>query len=106
MDASTSVQLSRFEQPEIVPCKVTEWHGVPEQVFLKTFSLFFILNVLLYESSLVVVEMLENELFVKWVFLGAHLKLCVRVCSLLRVVFFNLYVVLYYFLLYVFQCIV
>ena len=55
-------------------CKVTEWHGVSQQMLFQTLVLGFLLvfNVLLNESSLVVVEVLEYKLLVKWVVLIAN----------------------------------
>jgi hypothetical protein len=66
VDSSPSVQLRRLQQPQVESSEVTERHAVPEEVLLQCpllliKSLFLLFDVLLYQASAVVVEVLEDE---------------------------------------------
>lgn len=69
MNTSTSVQLSRFKEPQIETSKVTEGHSVPEEVLFEC-SFLIIESVLLFFEMLfnkpfsIIVEMLKNEGFI------------------------------------------
>jgi hypothetical protein len=90
MNATSSVQFRRLQQPEIETGEVTKRHRVAEVVFLKKLalllSLFFLLQVLLDQSSPIVVEMLKDKCLVQRAThtgsLSCHLALgnLVRVC--------------------------
>ena len=71
MNSTSPVQLCWFEEPEVKTSKMAEWHSVPKKVFLQC-SLMIVQGILLFfevllnETSPVVIEMLKDKSFFQW----------------------------------------
>lgn len=71
MNTTTPVQLSRFKEPQVISGEMTKGHGVSEKVFFQgslvvVKSVLFFFQVLLNETSPVVVEVLKDKSLVQW----------------------------------------
>ena len=72
MDAAATVELGWLQEPQVEAGEVTERHGIPEEILfqyslllIKSFLLFF--DMLLDQSSTVIIEMLKDKCFFIWI---------------------------------------
>jgi hypothetical protein len=80
MDAPSSIEFSWLQQPKIVATEMTEGHCVPKKILFEialilVLCFLFFFDVLFDESSLIVIEVLENKLFIQGIFLFVILLL-------------------------------
>jgi len=97
-----------------MPFKVTERHGVAEDMFLKNSNVFilsflFFFNMLLDETTFVIIKVLENELVLIWIIIWTCRNICCTFFSFLHlksIVLLKFDKVFHGFLFYIFKSII